>query len=143
MMPPGCIAIADARSTRDAASFGDIVVERMVKRGVAGIVTDGAVRDRAGLIASRMPIWTAGITAPPPAARLMLAAWQEPIGCGGVAVYPDDIVVADADGVIVVPAGLASEAAAAAAEQERLDEWQLAEVKRGVKLSELAPLPKT
>ena len=142
-MPEGCIAIADARGELRAATFGDIVVFRMVKRGVAGIVTDGAVRDRAGLIASRMPIWTAGITAPPPAARLMLAAWQEPIGCGGVAVYPDDIVVADADGVIVVPAGLASEAAAAAAEQERLDEWQLAEVKRGVKLSELAPLPKT
>jgi regulator of RNase E activity RraA len=142
-MPEGCIAIADARGELSAATFGDIVVFRMVKRAVAGIVTDGAVRDRGGLIASGMPIWTAGITAPPPNARLMLAAWQEPIGCGGVAVYPDDIVVADADGVIIVPAGLAHEVAAAAAEQERLDEWQLDQVKRGVKLSELAPMKKS
>ena len=142
-MPEGCVAIADARGERSAATFGDIVVYRMVKRGVAGIVTDGAVRDRAGLIASGMPIWTSGITAPPPAARLMLAAWQEPIGCGGVAVYPDDIVVADADGVIIVPAGLAVEVAEAGADQERLDEWQLEQVKRGVKLSELAPMKKS
>lgn len=142
-MPEGCIAIADARGEFSAATFGDIVVFRMVARGVAGIVTDGAVRDRGGLIASGMPIWTAGITAPPPAARLMLAAWQEPIGCGGVAIYPDDIVVADADGVVVVPAGLASDVATAAAEQERLDQWQLDQVKRGVKLSELAPMKKS
>ena len=142
IMPAGCIAIADARGELAAATFGDIVVFRMVKRGVAGIVTDGAVRDRSGLIASGMPIWTAGVTAPPPAGRLMLAAWQEPIGCGGVAVYPDDIVVADGDGVIVVPQGLVEDVAQAAAEQERLDECQLDQVKRGVKLSELAPLKK-
>jgi regulator of RNase E activity RraA len=89
-----------------------------------------------------MPIWTGGITAPPPAGRLMLAAWNEPIGCGGVAIYPDDIIVADSDGVIVVPSGLAREAAEAGAEQERLDEWQLDQVKRGVKLSEIAPMKK-
>src|SRR5262245_17224792 len=99
-MPPGCVAVADARGITASATFGDIVVARMQKRSVAGIVTDGAVRDRNGLLAIGLPIWTAGITAPPPAAQLMLAAWQEPIGCGGVAVFPDDIVVADADGVI-------------------------------------------
>jgi regulator of RNase E activity RraA len=114
----------------------------MVSRGVAGIVTDGAVRDRAGLISSGMPIWTAGITAPPPAARLMLAAWNEPIGCGGVAVYPGDIVVADGDGVVILPDGLAREAAELGAQQERLDEWQLEQVKRGVALPDLAPMNK-
>src|SRR5882757_2023311 len=66
VMPEGCIAIADARGELGAATFGDIVVFRMVKRGVAGIVTDGAVRDKTGLIASGMPIWSAGVTAPPP-----------------------------------------------------------------------------
>ena len=142
VMAAGCIAIADARGRTDAATFGDIVVMRMAKRGVAGIVTDGAVRDRNGLLAAGLPIWTAGITAPPPAGQLMLAAWQEPIGCGGVAVFPDDIVVADADGVIVVPAGLAAEAAEAAQEQERLDEWQMEQIKRGVALSALAPMKK-
>ena len=141
IMPPGCIAIADARGTRDAATFGDIVVTRMAKRGVAGIVTDGAVRDRMGLIASKLPIWMNGVTAPPPGARLMLAAWQEPIACGGVAVFPDDIVIADADGVVIIPAGLAEEVATKGFEQERIDEWQLAQINRGVSLSELAPMP--
>ena len=141
VMPPGCIAVADARGTRDAATFGDIVVTRMAKRGVAGIVTDGAVRDRMGLIASKLPIWMNGITAPPPGARLMLVAWQEPISCGGVAVFPDDVVIADADGVVIIPAGLADEVAAKGFEQERIDEWQLAQISRGVSLSELAPMP--
>jgi len=141
IMPPGCIAIADARGTRDAATFGDIVVTRMAKRGVAGIVTDGAVRDRMGLIASKLPIWMSGVTAPPPGARLMLAAWQEPIACGGVAVFPDDIAIADADGVVIIPAGLADEVAAKGLEQERIDEWQLGQINRGVSLSELAPMP--
>ena len=142
VMPEGCIAIADTRGTKDAATFGDIVVMRMVKRGVAGIVTDGAVRDRNGLLATGLPIWTAGITAPPPAASLMLAAWQEPIGCGGVAVFPDDVVVADADGVVVIPSALAEEAAKAGAEQERVDEWQMEQIKRGVSLANLVPMPK-
>ena len=141
-MPADCIAVADARGMTAAATFGDIVVARMQKRGVAGIVTDGAVRDRNGLIAIGLPIWTVGITAPPPATQLMLVAWQEPIGCGGVAVFPDDIVVADADGVIVIPSALATEVAAAGLEQERLDEWQMEQIKRGVSLPALAPMPK-
>jgi len=141
VMPPGCIAIADARGTRDAATFGDVVVTRMAKRGVTGIVTDGAVRDRMGLLASKLPIWMNGITAPPPGARLMLAAWQEPIACGGVAVFPDDIVIADADGVVIIPAGLAEEVASKGSEQERIDEWQLAQINRGVSLSDLTPMP--
>lgn len=141
LMESGAIAIADARGTMDAATFGDIVVGRMVKRGVAGIVTDGAVRDRNGLIATGMPIWATGVTAPPPAAHLMLAAWQDPIGCGGVAVFPGDIVVADADGVVVVPLGLAQQVAEKGAEQERLDAWQMEQIGRGVALPELKPMP--
>jgi regulator of RNase E activity RraA len=142
VMPAGCVAVADARGMTAAATFGDIVVMRMQKRGVAGIVTDGAVRDRNGLLAIGLPIWTVGITAPPPAAQLMLVAWQEPIACGGVAVFPDDIIVADADGVIVVPFALAVDVAAGGLEQERLDEWQVEQIKRGVSLSALAPMPK-
>ena len=142
VMPAGCVAVADARGVTAAATFGDIVVARMQKRGVAGIVTDGAVRDRNGLMTIGLPIWTVGITAPPPATHLMLVAWQEPIACGGVAVFPDDIIVADMDGVIVVPSALAAEVAAAGLEQERLDEWQMEQIKRGVSLSALAPMPK-
>lgn len=141
-MPPGCFVIADSRGTRDAATFGDIVVARMAKRGVTGVVTDGAVRDRNGLLAIGLPIWTSGFTAPPPGTRMMLAGWQEPIGCGGVAVFPGDVVVADADGVVVVPSGLAAEVTKRGLEQEQLDAWQMEQVARGVALSELAPLPK-
>ena len=141
VMPEGCVAVADARGMTAAATFGDIVVARMQKRGVAGIVTDGAVRDRNGLMAIGLPIWTVGITAPPPATQLMLVAWQEPIACGGVAVFPDDVIVADADGVIVVPSALAADVAAGGLEQERLDEWQMDQIKRGVSLSALAPMP--
>jgi regulator of RNase E activity RraA len=140
-MPAGCIAMADSRGTLDAATFGDIVVARMAKRGVSGIVTDGAVRDRNGLLAIGLPIWTSGITAPPPGTRMLLAAWQQPIGCGGVAIFPGDIVVADNDGVVVVPSGLAVEVTKRGLEQEHLDAWQLDQVARGVALSELAPLP--
>ncbi len=142
-MPAGCVAVADARGTMDAATFGDIVVARMVRRGVAGIVTDGAVRDRNGLLATGMPIWTAGITAPPPGTRMLLAGWQQPIGCGGVAVFPNDIVVADADGAVIIPAGLAGQVAASGGEQERLDAWQMEQILRGVPLPELSPFPKS
>jgi regulator of RNase E activity RraA len=141
MMPEGAIAVADARGATDVATFGDIVVTRMALRGVAGIVTDGAVRDRAGLLAAGLPIWTAGITAPPPVTGHLLAGLQEPICCGGVAVFPGDFVVADADGVIVVPAGLAEDVAARAVELETLDAWNLEQVKRGVALTALQPLP--
>ena len=141
-MPPGCIAVADARGTMAEETFGDIVVARMQKRGVAGIVTDGAVRDRNGLMAIGLPIWTVGITAPPPATHLMLVEWLTPIGCGGVAVFPDDIIVADADGVIVIPSALVTDVVSAGLEQERLDEWQMEQIKRGVALSALAPMPK-
>ena len=140
MMESGSIAIADARGTLDAASFGDVVVARMVKRGVAGVVTDGAVRDRNGLLATGMPIWTCGVTAPPPGARMLLAGWQEPIGCGGVAVFPDDIVVADLDGAVIVPAGLAERVAEKGLEQEQLDAWQMEQITRGIALSQLAPM---
>ena len=142
VMPEGAIAVADARGITAAATFGDIVVARMQKRGVAGIVTDGAVRDRNGLMTIGLPIWTVGITAPPPATHLMLVAWQEPIACGGVAVFPNDIILADADGVIVIPSALADEIATGALEQERIDEWQMDHIKRGVSLPAIPPMPK-
>ena len=110
---------------------------------MAGIVTDGAVRDCNGLLATGMPIWTCGVTAPPPTARMLLAAWQQPTGCGGVAVFPGDIIVADADGVVVIPAGMAARVAGNGLEQEQLDAWQMEQIGRGVSLAELTPLPKT
>jgi regulator of RNase E activity RraA len=138
-MPAGCIAVADARGITDAGIFGDILCARMMRRGVAGLVTDGVVRDLAGVLATGLPVWCQGAAAPPSVAALTFVDWQQPIGCGGVAVFPDDVVVADADGAVVVPAALVEGVASAAAEQERLEAWIMAEVEGGAALPGLYP----
>src|ERR1019366_9862993 len=86
-MPKGCIAVVDAMGVTDAGIFGDILCERMRVRGVAGLVTDGVVRDVAGVIGTGLPVWCKGAAAPPSVAGLTFVAWQEPIACGGVAVF--------------------------------------------------------
>lgn len=138
-MPEGYIAVVDAGGVTDAGILGDILCVRMHRRGVRALVTDGVVRDLARVLASGLPIWSRGAAAPPSIAGLHFAGWQEPIGCGGVAVLPDDLVVADGDGVVVIPAALAQEVASEAGEQEALEEWIAAEVARGVPLPGLYP----
>jgi regulator of RNase E activity RraA len=138
-MPEGCIAVADAMSTTDAGIFGDILCARMKKRGVAGLVTDGAMRDVAGVLGTGLPVWCRGVAAPPSVAGLTFVNWQEPIACGGVAVFPDDVVVVDDDGATLIPAALLDEVLKAAPEQERLEGWIMQEVERGVPLPGLYP----
>jgi regulator of RNase E activity RraA len=138
-MPPGCIAVVDAMGITDAGIFGDILCARMAKRGVAGLVTDGVVRDLTGVLGTGLPVWCRGTAAPPSVAGLTFADWQLPVGCGGVAVFPDDFVVADQDGAVVIPQALANSVAAAAVEQERLEGWIMAEVERGTPLPGLYP----
>lgn len=138
-MPAGSVVVVDALGVRDAGIFGDILCARMVKRGVTALVTDGAVRDAAGVQASGLRVWCGGAAAPPAVSGLIFIGWQEPIGCGGVAVFPDDLIVADGDGAVVVPAALAHEVLAMAREQERLDTWILREVENGAALPGLYP----
>lgn len=138
-MPEGCIAVVDAMGTKDAGIFGDILCARMQQRKVAALVTDGVVRDVAGVLGSGLPIWCDGVAAPPSVAGLTFVNWQEPIGCGGVAVFPNDIVVADADGVVLIPQALLDEVLAAGPEQERFEAWVVNEVNRGEKLTGLYP----
>jgi regulator of RNase E activity RraA len=123
----------------DAGIFGDILCARMKKRGVAALVTDGMVRDAAGVLGTGLPVWCQGVAAPPSVAGLTFVNWQEPIGCGGVAVYPDDVVVADDDGAVLIPAALVEDVVAAGAEQERLEAWIIGEVERGASLPGLYP----
>ena len=137
--PEGAVVVANAMGLTDAGIFGDILCARMVKRGLAGLVTDGVVRDVAGVKATGLPVWARGTAAPPSVAGLIFTGWDQPIGCGGVAIFPGDIIVADADGAVVVPAKLAAEVAAMAQEQERLEAWILSEVERGVPLPGLYP----
>jgi regulator of RNase E activity RraA len=138
-MPPGTIAVVDAMGITDAGIFGDILCARMQKRGVAALVTDGVVRDVAGVLASGLPVWCQGWAAPASVAGLTFVNWQEPIGCGGVAVFPDDWVVVDRDGAVVIPAKLIDAVVAEGPEQERLEAWIMQEVEKGTALPGLYP----
>jgi regulator of RNase E activity RraA len=139
-MPSGCVVVTDAMGVTDAGIFGDILCARMAKRDVSGLVTDGVVRDVAGVLDTGLPVWCQGVAAPPSVAGLTFVGWQEPVGCGGVAVFPDDIVVADADGAVVIPHALLDEVLAEAPEQERVEEWIMDEVRNGASLPGLYPM---
>jgi regulator of RNase E activity RraA len=138
-MPPGCVAVVDAMGITDAGIFGDILCARMKVRGVAALVTDGVVRDVAGVLDTGLPVWCKGVAAPPSVAGLTFVNWQQPIGCGGVAVFPDDVIVVDEDGAVVIPRALLNEVVEAAAEQEKLEAWIMGEVKAGTPLPGLYP----
>lgn len=138
-MPAGCIAVVDACGISDAGIFGDILCARMKKRGVEALVTDGAIRDIEGVRRTELPVWCSGVSAPPSVARLTFVAWQQPIGCGGVAVFPNDVVVADRDGAVVVPGAMVESVIELGTESEALEEWILREVEAGGKLPGLYP----
>jgi regulator of RNase E activity RraA len=138
-MPAGCVAVVDAMGVTDAGIFGDILCARMAKRQVAALITDGVVRDAEGVLGTGLPVWCSGTAAPPSVAGLTFVAWQQPIGCGGVAVFPDDWIVADGDGAVLVPAAIAQAIAEAAPEQERLEAWIMGEVDAGAALPGLYP----
>jgi regulator of RNase E activity RraA len=138
-MPAGCIAVVDAMGISDAGIFGDILCARMKIRGVAALVTDGVVRDVAGVLDTGLPVWCQGAAAPPSVAGLTFVNWQEPIGCGGVAVFPDDVMVVDEDGAVVIPRALLGDVVEQAVEQEKLEAWIMGEVEAGTPLPGLYP----
>jgi regulator of RNase E activity RraA len=138
-MPAGCIAVVGAMGVTDAGIFGDILCARMHKRGVAGLVSDGVVRDLAGVLGTGLPVWCQGTAAPASVTGLTFVGWQEPIACGGVAVFPNDVIVVDADGAVLIPAALLDDVIAAAVEQERFEGWIMGQVEAGVPLPGLYP----
>ncbi len=138
-MPEGVIAVADAMGRTDAGIFGDILCARLVNRGVTALVTDGAVRDVTGVNGTGLPVWCAGGAAPPSVASLTFVGWQEPIGCGGVAVFPGDVVVCDGDGCVLIPKDMVEAVTAEALEQERLEGWIMKQVEAGMALPGLYP----
>jgi len=139
-MPAGCIAVASAFDCADAGIFGDILCARMAQRGVKGLVTDGVLRDVSGVRASGLAVWSRGFAAPPSVSGLLFVGWQEPIGCGGVAVYPHDLIVADADGAVVIPAEYVDDVVKDGPEQERREAWIMHEVEKGAALPGLYPM---
>jgi regulator of RNase E activity RraA len=138
-MPAGCIAVVDSMGIQDAGIFGDILCARLVKREVTALVTDGVIRDMAGVLQTGLPVWCRGAAAPPSVAALTFVDWQRPIGCGGVAVFPGDVIVTDDDGAVLIPAALLDEIVQLAPEQERLETWIMGKVEQGEPLPGLYP----
>jgi regulator of RNase E activity RraA len=139
-MPEGCIAVADAMGVTTAGIFGDILTMRMMKRNVTALVTDGVIRDKAGVLASKLPVWCVGTAAPASVNGLTFVGWQEPIACGGCAIFPGDVIVCDDDGAVVIPQSLVGFVAEEGAEHERMETWIVSEVERGEKLPGLYPM---
>ena len=133
--PPDHILVVDALGRNDGAAIGDILATRLQVRGVAGLVSDANVRDADGVLASGLPVWCPGAAAPASIANLSDGELNVPIGCGGVAVIPGDWIIADNDGVVVVPKNFAEEIARNGLEQEIHEEFILTQVKNG------APIP--
>jgi 5-oxopent-3-ene-1,2,5-tricarboxylate decarboxylase/2-hydroxyhepta-2,4-diene-1,7-dioate isomerase len=136
----GEVIVIEARGETGSGTLGDILAIRARARGAAGIVTDGGVRDSDAVTAVGIPVYTAG---PHPAVLgRRHVPWEHDvtIGCGGTAVQPGDIIVGDADGVIVIPPGLAQEVADAALAQEREDAWIAERVAEGHPVDGLFPM---
>ncbi|HEY7240422.1 MAG TPA: ribonuclease activity regulator RraA [Burkholderiales bacterium] len=137
--PPGQVLVMDARRDASAATGGDILMTRLMVRGVAGVVTDGGLRDSQTIEKLPWPAYCGARSAPLNLVRHHAVESQVPIGCGGVAVYPGDVVVGDEEGVVVIPAKMAEEVAADAAAQNEFEEWVEARVKEGRSIFGLYP----
>ncbi|MGF0540439.1 ribonuclease activity regulator RraA [Agrobacterium sp. ES01] len=140
--PPGHVLVMDGRKDASAATAGSILVTRMAVRGCAGIVTDGGLRDAAGIGALDMPAFFAGPSAPTNLTKHEALDINVPIGCGDVAVFPGDVIVGDSDGVMVIPAHLADEIAEVCAGMESFEEFVLEEVQSGTSIIGLYPCTK-
>ena len=130
-VPAGAVLVIDAQRETRAGTLGDILAARLLQRGVAGIVSDGAMRDATELEKLAIPIFCAGIAPPPSFNFLYPVDRNQPIGCGGAAVFPGDLVVGDGGGVVVIPRHLAEEVARDSVEQERLEVFIRRRVDRG------------
>ena len=115
--------------------MGDILITRLMVRGVAAFVADSPMRDAAAVAALEFPTFCTGSAAPASLAAHFAAAEQDPIACGGVAVFPGDVLVGDSDGVCVVPRDIADDVARAAGEQELMEAFILERIRDG------APVP--
>lgn len=130
-VPPGAVMVIDSRGQTRAASLGHILATRLKMRGIGGIVTDGSVRDAVGFNSLDLPSFSAGASPTTNLAMHHVVDMELPIACAEVAIYPGDIMVGDRDGVVCIPRHLAEEVAAAAAEQERLEEFILKKIEDG------------
>lgn len=137
--PPGAVLVIDSRKDARAASAGGILVSRLMKRGVAGVVTDGGFRDSPDIARLSIPAYHHRPSAPTNLTLHQALDINVPIGCGDVAVFPGDVVVGDAEGVIVIPAGIADEIAAEATEMTAFEDFVMEQVQEGRSIVGLYP----
>jgi regulator of RNase E activity RraA len=137
--PAGAVLAIDCRKNTRGGCLGDILIARLLERGVAGVVTDGAMRDTPQIAALAIPVYAGGAAAPASFGIHHAVDLNQPIACGDVAVFPGDVLVGDAEGVVVIPRHLGDEVARDAAEQEQLESWILKEVKAGREIFGLYP----
>lgn len=135
----GQVLVIDARGDLGAATFGHILATRILRRGAAGLVTDGALRDSPRFPELDLPAYFRAAHATASSAAHHPADMNVAIGCGGLMVMPDDVVVGDAEGVVVIPGAIADEVAAGAAEQEALEDAIWARVDGGASIRGLYP----
>ena len=138
-VPAGSVVVMDMGGDDTSGAIGDVIMARLITLGVAGVVVDGGMRDGMAITAMTMPVWCRAIAAPPSPRSLMAVGVQEVIGCGGVMVEPGDVVVADGDGVAVIPRHLADEVARDGAEHEEIEVWIRAQIEKGAPLKGLYP----
>jgi len=129
--PDGSVLVIDGRGRGDLAVIGDLLAERLKIRGVAGVVSDGGIRDCVEALAVGLPLYAAGPAAPASVAGHAAADIETPVACGGVAVFPGDIIVGDADGIAVIPQALAAEVAKDGIEQERYERFAKLKIQEG------------
>ena len=137
--PPGAVLVFDSRKDPRAASAGGILVTRLMKRGAAGVVTDGGFRDSPEIAALPFPAYHARPSAPTNLTLHQAVDAQVPIGCGDAPVWPGDVVVGDAEGVVVIPAALADEIAAEAVEMTAFEDFVTEKVREGRSIVGLYP----
>jgi regulator of RNase E activity RraA len=137
--PAGQVLVIDSRGDALAASAGNLLVTRLMKRGGAGIVTDGGFRDTPEIAAMDFPAYHQRPSAPTNLIRHHAADLQLPIACGGVAVYPGDVMVGDGEGVVCIPHGIAERVAAEAYEQTIYEDWVAERIEAGEGLFGLYP----
>ena len=137
--PPGAVFVIDSRKDARAASAGSILVTRLMKRGVAGVVTDGGFRDSPEIGALPFPSYHQRPSAPTNLTVHQALDINVPIGCGDAPVWPGDIVVGDGEGVVVIPAGIADEVAAEAVEMTAFEDFVTEKVNEGRSILGLYP----
>ena len=137
--PEGAVLVMDCRQDATAASAGSILLTRCQMRGVAGVVSDGGIRDARGAAALGMPVFAAKPSAPTNLTKHHAVDIGLPIACGGVAVYPGDIVMGDADGVMIIPRHLADDVAVETIEMEQFEAFVLEQVNAGASIRGLYP----